>query len=109
MSAAFQKRSHSATRTPTSSKWPRPDPQGEPPPALGLQPRHGDGEVLRPLVLGATHSRLKPMAEVNKPIQRHLPNVLTYLHHGLTNGGLEAVNATIQVEPIQKLLPAFPL
>jgi transposase len=36
------------------------------------------------------------MAEVNKLIQRHLPNVLTYLHHGLTNAGLEAVNATIQ-------------
>ena len=44
----------------------------------------------------ATHSRLQPMAEVAKLIQRHLPNVLTYLRHRLTNAGLEAVNATIQ-------------
>ncbi len=44
----------------------------------------------------ATHSRLKPMAAVAKLIQRHLPNLLTYLRHGLTNAGLEAVNAVIQ-------------
>ncbi len=44
----------------------------------------------------ATHSRLKPMAAVAKLLQRHLPNVLTYLRHRLTNAGLEAVNATIQ-------------
>jgi hypothetical protein len=43
----------------------------------------------------ATHS-LKPMAAGAKLIQRHLPNVLTYLQHRLTNAGLEAVNATIQ-------------
>jgi len=44
----------------------------------------------------ATHSRLGPMAAVAKLIRRHLPNVLTYLQHGITNAGLEAVNATIQ-------------
>ena len=44
----------------------------------------------------ATHSRLKPMAEVAWMIRRHLPNVLTYLRHRITNAGLEAVNATIQ-------------
>jgi transposase len=44
----------------------------------------------------ATHSRLRPMAAVAKLIQRHLPNVLTYVQHGITNAGLEAVNATIQ-------------
>jgi len=44
----------------------------------------------------ATHSRLAPMAAVAKLIHRHLPNVLTYLRHRLTNAGLEAVNATIQ-------------
>lgn len=44
----------------------------------------------------ATHSRLAPMAKVAKMIQCHLPNVLTYLTHGITNAGLEAVNATIQ-------------
>ena len=44
----------------------------------------------------ATHSRLRPMVQVAKMIQRHLPNVLTYLTHGITNAGLEAINATIQ-------------
>lgn len=44
----------------------------------------------------ATHSRLRPLAEVAKLIQRHLPNLLTYLHHRITNAGLEAVNAVIQ-------------
>jgi transposase len=44
----------------------------------------------------ATHSRLKPMAQVAWLIRRHLPNVLTYLQHRITNAGLEAVNATVQ-------------
>lgn len=44
----------------------------------------------------ATHSRLAPMAAVAKLIRRHLPNVLTYLQHGLPNAGVEALNATIQ-------------
>jgi len=44
----------------------------------------------------ATHSRLRPMAEVAKLIRRHLPNILTYLRYGITNAGLEAVNAVIQ-------------
>lgn len=44
----------------------------------------------------ATHSRLKPMAAVAKLIQRHLPNLLTYLRHRLTNAGLEGLNAIIQ-------------
>jgi transposase len=44
----------------------------------------------------ATHSRLRPMAKVAWLIRRHLPNVLTYLRHRITNAGLEAVNATIQ-------------
>jgi len=44
----------------------------------------------------ATHSRLRPVAKVAKLIQRHLPNLLTYLRHRITNAGLEAVNAVIQ-------------
>lgn len=44
----------------------------------------------------ATHSRLAPMAAVAKLIRRHLPNVLTYVRHGITNAGVEALNATIQ-------------
>jgi len=43
----------------------------------------------------ATHSRLGLMAKVAWLIRRHLPNVLTYLRHRITNAGLEAVNATI--------------
>jgi len=44
----------------------------------------------------ATHSRLTPMAAVARLIQRHLPNLLTYLRHRVTNAGLEGVNAVIQ-------------
>jgi transposase len=44
----------------------------------------------------ATHSRLKPMAQVAWLIRRHLSNVVTYHRHRLTNAGLEPVNATIQ-------------
>jgi transposase len=36
------------------------------------------------------------MIEVAWMLRRHLPNVLTYLRHRITNAGLEAVNATIQ-------------
>jgi transposase len=39
----------------------------------------------------ATHSHLKPMAAVAKLIQRHLPNLLTYLRHRVTNAGLEGL------------------
>lgn len=44
----------------------------------------------------ATHSRLRAMAAVAKILRRHLPNLLTYLRHRITNAGLEAVNAVIQ-------------
>lgn len=44
----------------------------------------------------AKHSRVKPIAGVAKCMKRHLPNVLTYVNHGITNAGLEAVNSTIQ-------------
>jgi hypothetical protein len=43
----------------------------------------------------ATHSRLTPVARVAKLIQRHRPNLLTYLRHRVTNAGLEGVNAVI--------------
>jgi transposase len=36
------------------------------------------------------------MTQVAWLIRRHLPNVLTYHRHQLTNASLEAVNATIQ-------------
>lgn len=44
----------------------------------------------------ATHSRLKPMAEVAKLMKRHLPNILTYLRHLITNAMMEGFNSKIQ-------------
>lgn len=44
----------------------------------------------------ATHSRVASMAKVATLIQRHFPNVLTYLWHGITNADGEALNATTQ-------------
>jgi transposase len=41
----------------------------------------------------ATHSRLRHVVQVAKLIDRHLPNLLTYLtyiQHGVTNAALEA-------------------
>ncbi len=36
------------------------------------------------------------MAKVATLTQRHFPNVLTYLRHGITNVGGEALSATTQ-------------
>jgi len=44
----------------------------------------------------ATHSRLKPMAEVSKMLKRHLDNILTYLKHRITNAVTEGLNSKIQ-------------
>jgi transposase len=44
----------------------------------------------------ATHSRLKPLAAVARLIKRHLPNLVTYLRHRLTNAGHKGGNAVIQ-------------
>lgn len=44
----------------------------------------------------ATHSRLKPMIDVAKLMKRHLPNILTYLHHRITNAMMEGFNSKIQ-------------
>ena len=46
----------------------------------------------------ATPSRLPPRAAV---IKRHLPNLLTYLTHKITNAGPEAVNSVIQAAPAE--------
>jgi transposase len=43
----------------------------------------------------ATHSRLAPMIEVAKLIARHLPNVLTYFSHRITNAVAEGLNSKI--------------
>lgn len=44
----------------------------------------------------ATHSRLKPIAEVAKTLRRHLDNILTYLKHRITNAVAEGINSKIQ-------------
>lgn len=43
----------------------------------------------------ATHSRLEPMIEVAKLIARHLPNVMTYFTHRITNAVAEGLNSKI--------------
>jgi transposase len=43
----------------------------------------------------ATHSRLPPMIEVARMIARHLPNVLTYFKHPVTNAVAEGLNSKI--------------
>ena len=44
----------------------------------------------------ATHARLKPVAKVAKMIKEHLPNILTYLKHRITNAVAEGINSKIQ-------------
>ena len=43
----------------------------------------------------ATHSRLAPMVKVARLIARHLPNVLTYFRHRITNAVVEGLNSKI--------------
>lgn len=43
----------------------------------------------------ATHSRLKPMIEAARLIARHLPNVLTYFTHRISNAVAEGLNSKI--------------
>jgi transposase len=43
----------------------------------------------------ATHSRLTPMIDTAKLIARHLPNVLTYFNHRITNAVAEGLNSKI--------------
>jgi transposase len=43
----------------------------------------------------ATHSRLMPMIAAAKLIARHLPNVLTYFTHRITNAVAEGLNSKI--------------
>lgn len=54
-------------------------PQGTVPPTLGYTYRGAAQAFFTRWFWRVTHSRLKPMADVAKLNQRHLPNVLTYL------------------------------
>lgn len=44
----------------------------------------------------ATHSRLAPIIKVAKSLKRHLPNLLTYFTHRITNALSEGINSKIQ-------------
>jgi transposase len=44
----------------------------------------------------ATRSRLKPMAARARMLKTRLPNILTYLKHGITNATSESLNSKIQ-------------
>lgn len=45
----------------------------------------------------ATHSRLGPIVDAAKTLKRHLPGLLAYTRHRITNAVAEATNATIQL------------
>ncbi len=45
----------------------------------------------------ATHSRLAPIIEAAKTLKRHLPNLLTYFKHWITNATTEGINSKIQM------------
>ena len=44
----------------------------------------------------AVRSRLQPMAEKARMIQRRFENIVTYLHHRITNAASESINSKIQ-------------
>jgi transposase len=44
----------------------------------------------------ATHSRLKPVVEAARTIERHLQNVMTFFKHRITNAVSEGMNSKIQ-------------
>lgn len=45
----------------------------------------------------ATRSRLTSVKDVAAMVKRHLPNVLTYFKHRITNAGSEAINTVVQM------------
>lgn len=45
----------------------------------------------------ATHSRLTPVVEAAKTLKRHLPNILTYFKHRISNAVGEGINSKIQM------------
>jgi transposase len=45
----------------------------------------------------ATHSRLSPMVKAAKTLKNHLPNILTFFKHRITNAVAEGLNSKIQM------------
>ena len=44
----------------------------------------------------AVRSRLRPMLEVARTLKRRFENIVTYLHHRVTNAASESINSKIQ-------------
>ena len=44
----------------------------------------------------AVRSRLRPMIEVARMLNRRIENIITYLRHRITNASSESINAKIQ-------------
>jgi len=45
----------------------------------------------------ADRCRLTPVRKVAAMIERHLPNVMTYFHHRITNAASESINSVVQL------------
>jgi len=45
----------------------------------------------------ATHSRLEPVINAAKTLKRHLPNIMTYFRHRISNAVAEGLNSKIQM------------
>ena len=45
----------------------------------------------------ATHSRLPPVIKVAQMIRHHLPNVMTYFTHRITNAASESINSVVRL------------
>jgi transposase len=57
----------------------------------------------------ATHSKLKPMIDVAKLLKRHLPGLLAYTKHRITNASAEGFNSKIQmIKSIARGFRSFP-
>jgi transposase len=66
--------------------------------ALWDMPTRAMGEALyKRWHFWATHARLQPVEKVAAMIRRHLPGVLSYFTHRITNSASEALNSTIQM------------
>ena len=65
---------------------------------LWKQPSRAAGERwYRRWYSWAVRSRLAPVKKVAAMVKRHLPNVLTYFKHRITNAGSEAINSVVQM------------
>ena len=45
----------------------------------------------------ATHSKIKPIIAVARMLKRHLPGILAYIKHHITNAVTEGLNSKIQI------------